>query len=252
MVDGESAGILKRETEDHVQRWGYESHFREYTFLLGRKGKEALESIDNFPSRIELDPSWREALDKIRAETKSDGNERFSMVGFREDSRDFYFPEVAGVGEPHQVAKAVKGDLFWGMWKKHKITSVVGDFHTHPSGSPFSVQDLYGFLNRLTAPQPFIRGLANEKENIFAFRTRETFMVSEIDTPQKRFSDVFKDHWLEVAGYKYSEDRSHVIQINTNADMWKANIGIAEAHRLALYKGRPNEDLVRIDTGKGI
>lgn len=58
-------------------------------------------------------------------------------------------------------------------------------------------------------------------------------MVSEIDTREKSFSGVFGEYWLDKAGYK------------NDADIWKANLGIAEAHRLALYRGKLGHDLVR-------
>lgn len=227
------------------ERWNFKTHFREYALLLGRKGKDGLESIDKFPKTIELDTQWHTALDKIRVETKSGGEERYAVIGFREDSRDFYFPEVSAIGEPGRVPRQAIGELRWKMWEKYKITSIIGDFHTHPQGSAFSPEDLYNLLNKLTAT-PYMKGLANEQENIFAFRTRETFMVSKIDTPSKGFSSVFTDHWLEKAGFKYNEARVHLVRIEPAADIWKANLGIAEAHRLALYRGKPGQDLRRM------
>lgn len=231
--------------KDQLQRWVYETHFREYARLLGRKGNEALESISRFPQKIELDKTWHTVLDRLRAETKTDGFERYALIGYRPNSTEFYFPELPAKGEPSSIPRAVKGDMRWKAWEKYGVTAVVGDFHTHPGGSAFSMPDLFGFLNKFSGPKPFIRGLANEQENIFAFRTGETFMVSEIDTPEKRFSAVFEDYWLEQAGYKNDADRVHIVPVIPDANIWKANLGIAEAHRLALYRGKPGEDLIR-------
>lgn len=212
---------------------------------MGSKGNEGLESLEKFPKRIALDTSWHKTIDQMRGETRGDGVERFTVIGFREDSRDFYFPEVAAPGDTHSVPRAVKGDMYWRMWEKYKITSILGDFHTHLGGSEFSIKDLWGLLNRLTAPKPFLEGVATEHENIFAFRTRETFMVSQIDTTQSSFKPVFEDYWLEKAGYKYDESRVYLVPIKPDADIWKASLGIAEAHRLALYRGKPGQDLIR-------
>jgi hypothetical protein len=98
-------------SSEQPQTWGYETHFREYILLLGQKGKDALESIDQFPRQIELDARWHKILDHLRAETKSDGNERFTLIGFRPDSRDSYIPDTPAVGELHRVARSVQADL---------------------------------------------------------------------------------------------------------------------------------------------
>src|SRR5688500_14179238 len=88
--------------KDLLNTWDYETRFREYALLLGRKGTEALESIDNFPEQIKLDSVWHNALDRMRDETNKDGNERYALIGSREH-RDFYFPEIFTKGEPNQI-----------------------------------------------------------------------------------------------------------------------------------------------------
>ena len=62
MVEGDLPGTPKRRAENITERWGYETHFREYALLLGRKGLEGLESINNFPDRIGLDEVWHKPL----------------------------------------------------------------------------------------------------------------------------------------------------------------------------------------------
>jgi hypothetical protein len=125
----------------------------------------------------------------MRAETKIDDLERYALIGFRPYSRDLYFPEMPVKGEPSSVSRAVKGDMIWHAWEKYGVNKVVGDLHTHPSGGPFSTTDLYGFLNKFSGPKVFLKGLANEQENIFAFRTRHLkrgFQKCSLTTGLKR------------------------------------------------------------------
>lgn len=228
-----------------IQIWDYETRFREYALLLGRKGPEALESITNYPKRIDIGNVWHGALDRMRSETRGDGSERYALITYDENAREFHFPEISVKGEPKRVPGEAIVQEIKAAKEDRKVKSIVGEIHTHPVDYPFSPPDLFRLLYKPIEYRKLIVGITTPTENIFAFRTRETFLVTEQDMPGKLFSSVFTDHWLEKAGYKYSEDRSHVIRTDPSANLWEANIGIAETHRLALYKGKPGGELIR-------
>jgi hypothetical protein len=249
MLDGESFGIPKGEAENRVQRWDYETHFREYALLLGRRGSEALESIKSYPERIELNSVWHGALNRMRDETKGDGHERYSLISYDETAREFSFPEVSVRGELHLVPSDVIGEEVRKAKDERRVTSIVGDIHTHPHKGPFQPDDL---LWMLVKPQDFptlMAGLSTTRENIFAFQTRETEPITQYSNiaPEK-YSAFFRDYWLKEAGYKLSKNQKEIYPISVFPNIWQVSLGIAEKHRLALYKGKPNEDLVRIHT----
>src|SRR5688572_16742482 len=109
--EGQPRNFPVNSAENRISVWEYESYFREYAFLIGRKGKDALETIENYPVRIELDASWHRVLDSMRSEIAGDRNERFAVVGYRETSRDFYFPEKSGIGEPYTIPAEIINDM---------------------------------------------------------------------------------------------------------------------------------------------
>src|SRR5688500_10335503 len=117
--------------ETKINVWGYESHFREYAFLLGRKGRDALEAMDKYPAKIELNNSWHGILDSMRTETAVDRNERFVVAGYRETSRDFYFPEKRGIGEPYAIPYELIRDMVTEAEEEQGLDSITGDIHTH-------------------------------------------------------------------------------------------------------------------------
>lgn len=244
--EGESQNFSENLKENNINVWRYETHFREYAFLLGRKGRDALESLDKFPARIELDESWHDLLDSMRSETATDRNERFVVAGYRETSRDFYFPEKRGVGEPYTILIELILEMLTEAEEKHGVASITGDVHTHNYVGPLTFGDFYSFLSRSWSYQPFIRGLVNPEENIFVFETRETLAVSDFEVPNYSSVEGFKNYWMKKAGFKPSKKPHHIAKAVPTADMWSANMAIAAAHNLALYKGKPRQDLVRM------
>lgn len=244
--EGEQQSFQANTIENKINAWQYESHFREYAFLLGRKGRDALESIDNYPARIELDHSWHMVLDSMRSETAIDRNERFVVAGYRETSRDFYFPEKQGIGEPYAIPIEIIRDMVTEAEEKHGVDSITGDVHTHFYVGPLTFGDFYSFLSRSWSYQPYIRGLANPEANIFALETRETFSVSDLDIPGYSTWEGFKNYWMKKAGFKPSDKPHHIRPAVPTADMWSANVAISQAHRLALYEGKPGQDLIRM------
>jgi hypothetical protein len=231
--------------ENKIKVWEYESYFREYAFLMGSKGKDALETLENYPARIELGRSWHRALDSMRSETASDRNERFAIVGYIETSRDFYFPEQSEIGEPYAIRVGLVNHMLVEAREQHGVDSIIGDLHTHHYVGPLTFGDFYSFLDRSWFHQPYIRGLVNPQENIFAFQTRETYAVSDFGIPGYSSSEGFKNYWRKKAGFMPSDKPHHIRRAVPTADMWSANIAIARAHRLALYRGKPEQDLIR-------
>lgn len=243
--EGETQHFRANFTEKQISAWAYESHFKEYALLLGRKGNNALETIENYPARIELNSWWHTVLDSMRVDTISDRNERFAVVGYSETSRDFYFPEKSGIGEPYTIPMKIVNDMT-AEAKSRGVDSITGDLHTHHYVGPLTFTDFYSFLSWTWFHQPYIRGLANPQENIFAFRTKETYSVSDFGIPSYKTYKGFKDYWMKKAGFKPSDKPHHISRAVPTADMWSANLAIAQAHRIALYEGKPRQDLLRI------
>ena len=77
-------------------------------------------------------------------------------------------------------------------------------------------------------------------------------MVNDFGIPKYTSTEGFKEYWMRKAGFKPSPKLHHISRARPSADMWEANKAIAQAHRLALYKGKPNEDLVRIQTNESL
>jgi len=252
MAEGELSGIPKRKAENNTDRWGYETHFREYVLLLGRKGSEALESIHTYPEHIALNHNWYGALDRMRNETKGDGHERYALITYDENAREFTFPEISAKGGPHEVPREVIAEEIRKAKEDRGITSIVGAIHTHPSSTPFSPEDLLPLLDRSQMYPMVAAGIATRGENIFAFRTKETESINHFNVMPEKFYEFFKDYWLKKAGYKSTKDDKGIYPISFFPNIWRVSLGIAERHRLALYKGKPNEDLVRIHTDKSL
>lgn len=246
----DTVGKIENSGQEQLQRWDYQTRFREYTLLLGRKGAEALEPINKYPERINLDTAWHGVLNRMRVETKTDGHERYTLISYDESARDFYFPEISVRGEPEEVPASVINEEIRKAQTERKITSIVGELHTHPIEVPFSELDLLRLINDKQAQRLFVAGVTTNRLNIFAFRTRETVPINKYFDLDKTNIEFFMAHWRKKAGYKLSNDGSIIIGGSVFANLWRMNLGIAEKHRLALYRGKPNEDLVRVHTEK--
>lgn len=237
---------------EHPQIWDYDTRFREYALLLGRKGPDALESVNRFPERITLNNVWHGALDRMRDETKSDLHERYSLITYDETTRDFQFSEISAKGEHNQVPTDVIKEEIRKAKAERQATSLVGEIHTHPGTEPFSPEDLIPLLEKSSIRPALIVGIATYRANIFAFRTRETEPINHFNIMPEKFYDFFRDYWLEKAGYAALNKAHVLIPTSFFPNIWKVSTGIAERHRLALYKGKPKEDLVRIHTDKSL
>jgi len=188
----------------------------------------------------------------MRNETKGDGNEHYALITYDENAREFTFPEISAKGEPYEVPKEVIIEEVRKAKEDRGATSIVGAIHTHPSGVPFSPEDLLPMLDKSQMYSMVAVGIATRRENLFAFQTKETESINHFNIMPEKFYEFFKDYWLKKAGYKSTKNDKGIYPISFFPNIWRVSLGIAERHRLALYKGKPNEDLVRIQTNKSL
>lgn len=195
--------ITPAELDNANRTWSYDRHLRPYFLLLGRLGREGLESRQNFPRRIQLSKGIHKLLEDMRSDQR-DGNERFALMGYRDDSPDIILPSSLVVGEKDHIrGKSIREerDRFK---KEEQISSLVGDLHSHPRGlyypswwvedfqsvgerlqsvvditgaidnASFSPADMYCLVSQLSTFPEFIpvMGVAEGRKNIFSFATR--------------------------------------------------------------------------------
>lgn len=246
--------------ERFVNRWGFESHLQEYALLVARKGKNGLESIENFPNRIELSDEWHHTLNKMRTETAKDMRERVTPIGFQHEMRKLHIPPDFIVGAKTTVSDEMFWDGFDKVKKEKGIVGLVGHIHSHPRDwdnflklfvktwgrivteyKGFSPGDLHGIVEN-ASKLPWFYGVVDKDENYFAFVTRE----SETIHPSSKIQDsaTFQEYWF------YHNTRTPLfknssITIPKAFTLWDVDMAIAKQYRLALYRGKPGEDLVR-------
>jgi len=238
-VEGEQSA------EPQVERWGFESHFQEYALLLAKKGKDGLESIDNFPQRIELNDEWHRTLEKIRLETE-DGLERGTLTGFPGDMRKLTISDKLVVGKKASIKFL---DSLENAKQKHGIDKVVGTIHSHPGhwDSPekryiepgrsfseyrgFTTKDFHTYL-KPSYQSLFIDGVVDSQVNYFVFLTKDTKFIPKDSKLYRR--EIFEDYWL------YQQTKS----LRTFS-LWDVDMAIAKEYKLALYRGNSGEDLIR-------
>lgn len=255
-----------------IERWGYQDYFRGYLLLLSSKGSEALESINGFPNRIELNQRWHQVLNDLREESQNE-LERLVLIGYKEDRRRVFLPTFSVEGIRKYSYSEIPFEILSREIKRAKnqfgMEDLIGYIHSHPKTLPrfkglgariaeftdkdqpsFSAGDLYWLVagsphQRFPKFCPMI-GLVDGLNNIFAFKSRETFPLEDFS----RFMDQtdFEKYWYEKFGYKYEGSLNEgrcITPISPVANLWKVNLGIAEKYRLALYKGKPGKDLAR-------
>jgi hypothetical protein len=237
---------------DWVQQWDYDTHFREYALLFGNIGPNALESIKKYPDTIKLNREWHEGLNRIRKETARDWRERYVLVTCNSQTGEVNLPEVSTQGNHTHIPVNVLTDVYQKTDENPAVTSVIGDIHSHPIRVPFSPEDLLPLLDKSAQPALLFVGLTTSRENIFAFKTKETEPIENLNTMPEKFYEFFRAYWLKQAGYKALGSLPVALPINMFPNIWRVSFGIAEKHRLALYKGKPGADLTRIQTNKSL
>jgi hypothetical protein len=254
MVEGETQTSIGGERENNIQRWGYENRFKYYLYRIGILGKEGVESINNFPDRIELSDIWHDRLNEMKKASR-DGIERWVAVGMKEDRALDFIPESFVKGH-HTYAETLTADQ---IREKYGIIHKIGDIHTHPSDwfnrmgvnlivaarlvkdyEGFADQDLYGMVDGSGLP---MAAVVEKDQNYFVFRTAETRDLPT-ESPLRKPMD-FNRHWARKYGGHYFWKSHNLFWAPPTFSLKEMNKGIAEAYNLALYKGKPGEDLKR-------
>ena len=239
------------------ERWDYSNKFAEYLIRVALEGREALESTNNFPTRIELNTQWHSALDKMREETK-DGMERWTPIGIQNDMNSIVIPTDFFKGEEKTIpfASILEKDEIR-MLIKLGITNLAGDIHSHPehfqsfvqrflfSGRliteyrGFSPMDLKGVIQlSITPTNLHVFGVVDQLSNYFTFIAKDTDAISH-DSPLQTDKE-FSYYWFKKYAPSVVEKLPPVF-----TTLWDINIAIAKQYNLVLYRGKPGEDLVK-------
>lgn len=262
-----SSPRLAPETARPIPGWDYET-YREYLLAMS-KGREYLLSIEEYPSRMDLNEIWHETFNKIRPQSY----ESWALVGFEQGQRRLILPEVAEKGLDHSVPHEV---MVAGLEKaraKAGVTDLVGDVHSHPrdyrdvswhipsqvtceGNGAFSLGDLYGFLCDLTQQRPSdpkrsIMFVVEGNENIAAFATRRSLEIvrNNFSGPYEKFAK----QWYERYGWNFKGKRLQSqgggeLAEPARADapkIWQINKGVAYHYQIALYRGFKDKPLLR-------
>jgi hypothetical protein len=254
MVEGETSAILDDEKENQPLKWGYETGFKYYLYRIGILGTEGVESIKKFPDRIELDATWHSRLNAMRSES-SDGIERWVAVGMKEDRSLDFIPKDFVKGH-YTHADALTPEQ---VSEQYGIIHNIGEIHSHPSDwfnrmgvnlivatklvkgyEGFSDQDLYGMVDGFGLPMSVV---VEKEHNYFAFRTEETQDLPA--TSPLSAAMAFNNHWSRKYGGYYFGKSHQSFWASPQFSLKEMNRGIAEAYNLALYKGKPGDELIR-------
>lgn len=257
--------------------WSYEI-FRQYLLALGRRYVDRRTSIpltqgpisyrnpefilrtDQYPKEIELSLDWHSILDKIRKDS-GDGVERLSVVGTKDNERSLLVQALAAQGLPDYVPAEVIIAQLQKAIEQYHLTTITGDIHSHPrklleriwskvmpinNRGMFSAADLYRIVTP-NASMPMIE-VVEGNDNVFAFRTKDTINTG---LGSELFSqEAFEKYWYERNGFRYlgpveKFGANRAIPISPRASGWNVNLGIAERHKLVIYRGYSGKNLVR-------
>ncbi|MBI4059309.1 hypothetical protein HY404_03670 [Candidatus Microgenomates bacterium] len=211
-------------------RWSY-NYFREY-LLASLRGKDFLLPQDQYPDKIELSPDWYITLNQMRQETQ-DGFERWALIGFKEDKRTLYLPRLTAKGLSDKVTPDIMNAQINKARSQVGIVDLLGHIHSHPRGpflqpedsstSAFSAHDLYFSVAK---PQPmFMLALVEGNENLFVFRAKDSEDLDRSIFNQESFSNYWQEKMLSARNI---------------------NWGMAERHRLVLYRSKAGQDLEKV------
>ena len=156
------------------QKWNYEQ-LKAYLFLLLRKPKETILSLDQFPEIIELPEGLHEVLNQMRDQSL-DKHERFSVIGSEQNSHSTYLSATIIKAEIHKVPPEIV------LAERNKANKnaleVIVTNHSHATDSDypnqsFSAGDLY---NIISPNDPSLKAicLAERNINMLAFPSKET------------------------------------------------------------------------------
>lgn len=234
--------------------WTYE-HFREYLSALGRN-KYFLLPINKYPDLIELSQKWHVSLEDLRKKTAARTKEHYSVIGLDTILRSLNLPTTPSIGKkgciPSEAISQAKAAAYG-----NGLYPIVGDIHTHPEHSArhalvFSIGDLYGMV----APNSmeYVKAVVGGDENLFVFRTRDSFTVQYDPSIRQMDQESFSKFWYEQNGYKYSgvdpvKGELAKPSVKGAPSIWELNLKVAKRYNLVFYAGTPNSDLVKIHPG---
>lgn len=231
---------VRNKTPDN---WSY-LHFKEYLLAISQNPDFLLES-GQYPKRIELSSDWHEALGQVSMHSL-DGYERLALIGVKADRRSLYLPTIPAKGLTDQVPTQVQMAERQRAISNFKLQKFVGDIHSHPIPSPaiFSAGDLFSLVHQ---PPELMTGIVQGRENLFAFRSRESTNTGLNDDVFNQES--FERFWYEQHGFKYlgfEHGAFRAYPISKRANQWHVNLDIAGKHNLVLYRGQAGRDLLKV------
>jgi len=248
---GESGDIVDAEyidIEPKFERWSWEKHFRNYLLMLAKKGDKGLESLKNYPSKVDLGPDINEVLDRCRKETET-GDERYGLSGADADGFQLFVSQKFWKGNEEWfnggLRKMVPGEVVYAARvgaSEKGLEVILGDIHSHPWSMfegmmmELGIRDLHYFsapdILGLLKLKDVFRMLVTGNQNLLIMKSVETAAtVKDLEMS----GEEFENYWFDkVTG---------VSQNNWGATV---NKKICEAHRLVLYKGKRGKELHRI------
>lgn len=205
-----------------------------------------------YPRQISLPGAVHERLNSMRSETAHNGNERWALIGFKDDRRAIYLPTVNVQGGRTQVPGVVIAAQKALARQRHGIIGSVGSLHSHPEGfdTPkgfiaFSPADFYCAVDG-NGDREMVMGITEGEMNMMVFASAETrhALLDPVVT-----QEVFNGFWereferrdpllhaLGVIGERYFEPE----------DITAMNKAIAQQYHLVLYRGRKDQPLERL------
>ncbi len=249
----------KESTIPQLQRWTY-PYFKGY--LRGLKhGEQVLHRMKEMPKSIELNEKWHTMLNNMRNITHQTMLEHHALVWLGKDN--IAIQNEYSVGERHKVPGSVIANSKNKM-REIGISTFIGDVHSHPRRlgnswdnvtkkfyyySNFSAADLY----ILVRPKPnLFMAVVEGDENTFAFRTSDSIFYNSLDYleyEEGTNQEKFKKSWYRRRNIETSSDGRYARKIGggyvSRDNFWEVNRDIARWHKLAIYRGKPNERLNR-------
>lgn len=238
-------------------------HVWDYFLALG-KGPDYVDHFDQFPRVISPGEALHAVFNDLRSLTK-DGYERHIDILTDVDSNVIALPHFVARGERSRVPGHVIHDHREKASDGGKYKTI-GSLHSHPPddqqllerlrrkiflSGQFSAADLFILVERDGGPERFI-GVAEDQDNILAFRTHETgdrdfrdYLYDGVGTLQ----DGFSEYWYGRRGMIYNSAEGSVSRPGgpriTDQELWQVNLEIAQHHSLVIYRGWPSENFLR-------
>lgn len=255
--------------------WSY-NQFKDILLNSNRRGSAL--SLSDFPQFIQLDHQFHGLLNGLRIATSMDGVERWALLGVKNESS----PSMEGYGirgRESKKATLMASDFIKGR-RDHVPYEIIEkeikeaeradikfllDIHSHPSDylplllrfirpfysrvvanwAQFSPADLHRLVTPYDALPAMV--LVASKSNLLAMRTRDTIDIPGFGSYITQ--DQFSDNWNGKFGLGINPIYFFLNLVDSLEHIFTPqalNISIAKEHKLVLYKGDVNEELMRI------